>query len=59
MNLCPNCGLEYEETECPVCEPLRRALKHSRQRRRHYAFARSETKPVISHAEPSQPKEKE
>lgn len=59
LNRCPTCGLEYEGVECFVCEPLRRALKYSRQRRRHFAPARSESRPIVSHAELSQPKEKE
>lgn len=58
MTTCPHCGLEYDEPECPICAPLKRALEGSRRNRRDYAL-RKMTERDYSFVEQSQPREQE
>jgi hypothetical protein len=58
MTTCPECGLEYEEDECPICAPLKRALTKAREHRREYAFKKMAER-ADSFIERSQPREME
>jgi hypothetical protein len=60
MNItsCQSCGMPFSGAECPVCAPLERVLKMSREKRRDYAVKKAAQRSATSHADKSQPKEK-
>jgi hypothetical protein len=50
--------VEYDESECPICAPLKRALQKAREHRRDYAFKKMAER-ADSFIERSQPREQE